>query len=356
MKRGKRAELPGSVLFAVPRFHTNLAVAVSALRDAGCTVHIFATSQNPFEDHRKVVPRIFSGTSTRREVKDAIREATPDLVFIRSCKPVSRFVGEYCRLHRIKAFSYGQSPLGKRASFGRRIARFLDGQPLRRVTPVRGLDPSPSPDPSARYLPWPVSAASVTRVPRRPDGPLRILCIGKLAQPRKNQMLLIDALDSLDNPERIELTLVGALFDGQTEGTSAHYRALVARSQCSTKDMQVRICPNIPYAEMPDLFARHDICVLPSDSEPLGTAPLEAMAYGLVPILSSQCGSAGSVTNGQDGFVVDVHDKIALKSVLTRLCDNPELIERIGNAARETAETELGPGRFLERIVELHAL
>lgn len=347
--------LPRSVLFAVPRFHTNLAIAVRAMREAGCAVHVLTTAQRPIEDHSLVVPVVFSESARRADVTAALRAADPDLVFIRSCKPVSRFVGEYCRIHRIRAFSYGQSPVTARARLGRRIARFLDGQPLRWVTPVRGLDRTIPPDPSAHYLPWPVAAAPVTRILRAPGGPLRILCVGKLGQPRKNQTRLIEALDALDRPEQIELTLAGALSDRASPEASDHYRALVERSRREGRLMPVRILPDVPYPEMPDLYARHDVCVLPSDREPLGTSPLEAMAYGLVPIFSTQCGSAGSVTDGHDGFVVDVHESGALRSLQGRLCDDPQLVARIGEAARETAETELGPRKFVERIAALRA-
>ncbi|WP_424932659.1 glycosyltransferase family 4 protein [Amaricoccus macauensis] len=345
--------LPRSVLFVVPRFHTNLAIAVRALRDAGCAVHVFATAQSPIEDHSLVVPEVFSERARRDDVVAALRAAAPDLVFIRSSKPVSRYVGEYCRLRRIRAYSYGLSPLTVRPRLRRQISRFLDGQPLRRVTPVRGLERDAPPDPKATYLPWPVAAPVEPPEWRSTEGPLRVLCVGKLAQPRKNQHLLVGALDALDRPEDLELTLAGALTDHEAADCPDHYRALVERSRREGRVMPVRIVANVPYAKMPELYSGHDICVLPADREPLGMAPLEAMAFGLVPVFSAQCGSAGSVTDGRDGFVIDMHDPEALRSLLARLCEDRALVAKVGRSAWETARTELGLEAFVARVAAL---
>ena len=67
---------------------------------------------------------------------------------------------------------------------------------------------------------------------------------------------------------------------------------------------------------MPEVYAAHDICILPSFAEPLGTSPVEAMAYGTVPIISAQCGSAGYLTSGRDGFVFDPDDMTSAAEAL----------------------------------------
>jgi glycosyltransferase involved in cell wall biosynthesis len=356
MPPAPRPDLPRSILFVVPRFHTNLAVAVQVLREAGCAVHVFAATSGGIEDHSAVTPRCFPHDTPPGEIRAALRAAAPDLVFIRSCKPLSRVVGRFCLLHRLRAYAYGQSPLTRRSRLGRRIRRFLDGQPLRRVTPARGLSRNLPRDPQAQYLPWPVKArADAGGAPDPHTGPLRILCVGKLAQRRKNQDKLVAALDALDRPDEIRLTLAGSTTSAASGVDRRHLEALVARAQQGPRAFPVRIAHDVPYHEMAGLYAQHHVCVLPSDAEPLGTSPLEAMAHGLVPVFSRQCGSAGCVTDGEDGFVVDVHDPEAMQALFRRLLDDRDVVARVGAAARRTAEADLGAEAFLERIALLCA-
>jgi glycosyltransferase involved in cell wall biosynthesis len=347
--------LPRSVLFVVPRFHTNLAVAARALVEAGSAVHVFAASESPIEDHSVVVPRIFADGAGSGDVAAAIRDAAPDIVFIRSCKPLSKIAGWHCRRHAIRAYAYGQSPLTATPSLGRRMTRWLDGQPLRRVTPVPGLDRAAAKDRLASFLPLPVAAERSAAGPPDPRaGALRFLCVGKLAQPRKNQDRLIAALEALDRPGEIELTLAGS-SSAPSGASRAHCEALLARAAAREGRFPVRILADVPYREMPALYAGHHVCVLPSDAEPLGTAPVEAMAHGLVPIFSDRCGSAGYVTDGRDGFVVDPHDAVAFTGLLRRLLDDRDLVARVGAAARATARGALGTAAFLSRVADLAA-
>jgi glycosyltransferase involved in cell wall biosynthesis len=345
---------PRSVLFVVPRFHTNLAGAVRTLDRAGCRVHVFCLAEGSIEDHSIVMPRIFPASTPAGEIRRAIREAAPDLVFLRGCKPLSRVVGAYCRLRGLRAYSYGLSSVTQRPALGRQIERFLHGQPLRRITPVRGLDASSPADRHARYLPWPVEAvAGVSPAPDPASGPLRILCVGKLSQPRKNQHRLIAALDDLNRPGEISLTLVGSSSAEISGADLQHWRLLSERATEPAGRFPVCIRADVPFAGMPEIYAQHQVCVLPADREPLGMAPLEAMAYGVVPVFSRACGSAGSVTPGEDGFVVDVHDPRAMRELFTRLLDDRDLVRRVGQAARRTAEGPLGPAAFLARIARL---
>jgi glycosyltransferase involved in cell wall biosynthesis len=104
---------------------------------------------------------------------------------------------------------------------------------------------------------------------------------------------------------------------------------------------------------MPALYARADICVLPSLGEPLGTAPVEAMAYGAVPVISTGAGSAGYLTEGRDGLRVDVDEPGALATALHQLVNDAPYRARLAAGARATAEGELGAARFLERLEAL---
>lgn len=79
--------------------------------------------------------------------------------------------------------------------------------------------------------------------------------------------------------------------------------------------------------------------VLLSDFEGLSIALMEAMACGLVPILSRmRSGASDLVINGVNGFIIDGDDVAAFVSVVRALADDAVLWQRMSRAARRTIE------------------
>ncbi len=95
----------------------------------------------------------------------------------------------------------------------------------------------------------------------------------------------------------------------------------------------------VPAAAVPRYLDANDLFVLLSDSEGMSIALLEAMARGLVPIVSAgavrQC---GTVTDGVNGIVVDPADLADVAARIHALAAAPEVRSRLGQAARATAE------------------
>ncbi len=75
-----------------------------------------------------------------------------------------------------------------------------------------------------------------------------------------------------------------------------------------------------------------DIFVLPSVSEPFGIAPLEAMAFGSVAIVSKQSGVAEVVKNA---FVVDFWDVEKTTDIIVELLEEPAKREKIAKAGQK---------------------
>lgn len=87
--------------------------------------------------------------------------------------------------------------------------------------------------------------------------------------------------------------------------------------------------------DIPQLLSAADMFILPSRSEGLPIALLEAMGAGLAVVATRTGGIADLVEVGVTGMLVDPDQPAALASAITRLIDDPALRRRLGQAARE---------------------
>ena len=339
------------VLFVVPRFHTNLAFAVRALRSAGHRVSIFANAASPGEDHSTVAPRLFGDTPRYAAVAEAMVAARPDLCFLRNAVALSRHATVAAARAGIATYRYNQTPVTEHSAWRARLALRLKRLPLRRVTPVRGLDGLAPSDPWATYLPWPVDRVDPTAVRTGTSAPLRLLCVGKFAHPKKNQLDLLHQIERAGLASQIALTLVGSA----PEGRDADRRDYAERVRHAAARIGATLRTNVPFAEMGAIYRAADICVLPSRFEKLGSAPLEAMAHGCVPMISSACGSAGSLTHGVDGVRVDPDRPGAFAEAIANLAADRRGLAALSRGALATAAGDLGWARFVERVETLAA-
>lgn len=90
--------------------------------------------------------------------------------------------------------------------------------------------------------------------------------------------------------------------------------------------------------ERDKLLRRADAFILPSYNEGLPMAMLEAIGYGLPPIVTPVGGIPEVIKDGVNGLLVEPGDKEAISAAITRLVDNAEQRASMGIAARKTAE------------------
>jgi glycosyltransferase involved in cell wall biosynthesis/peptidoglycan/xylan/chitin deacetylase (PgdA/CDA1 family) len=163
-------------------------------------------------------------------------------------------------------------------------------------------------------------------VPDRPPraggrGPVRVLFAGNVNR-RKGVPFLLAAWRALAlPPEQAELVLCGRQF-------------AEAADWVRTAPPGVRFAGF--QADMAPAFADAEIFVLPSLMEGSAKAVYEAMACGLPAIVTPHTGSV--VKDGEDGLVVPAADVGALAAALGRLIADRPLRERLGAAARRTAQ------------------
>jgi glycosyltransferase involved in cell wall biosynthesis len=107
--------------------------------------------------------------------------------------------------------------------------------------------------------------------------------------------------------------------------------------------------------DMPEVLSALDVFVLPSESEGMSNAILEAMAMRLPVVATDVGGAREQMAEGQTGFLVDYPDSAALAAKVTRLLEDPALRERVGSAARERVVAHYSAAGMVRQIEDLYA-
>jgi SAM-dependent methyltransferase len=113
----------------------------------------------------------------------------------------------------------------------------------------------------------------------------------------------------------------------ETEERVRHYFSSAAQGS-------INVRPFIPRAEMPELYAQHDIFVLPSLVEGMPLVLLEAMASGLAVVTTGSSGMTELVEDGHDGLLTIPGDADSLTVAMSTLCGNSQLRHKLGCAAQ----------------------
>ncbi len=96
-----------------------------------------------------------------------------------------------------------------------------------------------------------------------------------------------------------------------------------------------------------------DIFALPSLSEGLSSAILEAMAHSLPIIATAVGGIPELVKDGENGLLVPPRDPSALASAIRQLVENPEECRRMGIRGRERVEEQFTLDRKIRETEQL---
>lgn len=150
------------------------------------------------------------------------------------------------------------------------------------------------------------------------EGPL-VLAVGALI-PRKGQALLIDALPLLPG---VTLALAGNGPDRTALATRAARLGVADR---------VRFLGSVAHEALPGWLAAADVMALPSSSEGLANAWVEAIACG-TPVVITHCGGARELVDRVEAGRIVARDPQAIGAAVAELLAHPPAPENVRAAA-----------------------
>jgi glycosyltransferase involved in cell wall biosynthesis len=177
------------------------------------------------------------------------------------------------------------------------------------------------------------------------DESIVIAFVGRL-HPQKRVAMLLQAL-KLALQQRPDLA-----WQLKLAGTGPLERDLKALADELSIGRQVEFLGHV--ADVGALLDRSDLFVLPSASEGISNALLEAMAHGLPCIVTDIPGNNEVIQNGQNGILVKVDDAQALAGAILGLATDAELRERLGRQARRTVETKYLLASVTAQYIQLY--
>jgi glycosyltransferase involved in cell wall biosynthesis len=154
---------------------------------------------------------------------------------------------------------------------------------------------------------------------QNPAGPLRVLFSGNLT--RRKGAHLLPEIARLAGPD-VEI----------------HYTAGARAGMADPRWVRLHPVGRVPHPEMPALYQRFDVLLLPTVREGMSLALLEAMASGLAVVASDASSNPELVADGIGGFLCPVGEPEAYAAALRKLAADRDRLRRMGAHNRWVVE------------------
>ncbi|WP_100641228.1 glycosyltransferase family 4 protein [Marinobacter salexigens] len=176
-----------------------------------------------------------------------------------------------------------------------------------------------------------------------PKDALVICCTGRNV-PRKGVDDLINALGLLPKETNVHLLLVGDVIENQEIKSLANQSTFADRIHFTGYRN-----------DAPALAAASHVFVLPSKGrEGLPRAVIEAMAYGVAPVVTNVGGMPELVEDGVSGLVVPPEDPESLAAAIARLINDPGLAQKLGASARARIASDFHTSQTVAQTAKLY--
>ena len=362
-------------LFIAPRFHTNFYYVVKTLIDHGHQVDFFVLYQGVSEMHDLVKPislgyssifKWWNGWCNREggkliKTQYELRYGFPPVFYF-----LNLLIKSKANVLIIKDITTSYSILALFSGFllRKRMIVFTQIPKYRKqrrsgsikwlwrlfgvyaITPVLGDKIYKNENDNLIYLPFIVPVDKKPRSYFKSEGRITILCVGKF-QERKNQLLLLQAVNKLKNNFSLKLLLIGQ--DDEVDYFSK-IRTYIIKHKLESI---VEILNNVPWNKMDDYYRNSDVFVLPSYNEAASYSLVEAMSYGLPVLCSNDNGTQFYINQNKNGFVFDSFKVEDLTEKLSQIVSDKNKLIEMGETSKYLIKSFHQPDYFYQKLMEL---
>jgi glycosyltransferase involved in cell wall biosynthesis len=175
---------------------------------------------------------------------------------------------------------------------------------------------------------------------------LKLLWIGRLL-PRKGVLLVSEVMEQLKDYPRISLTIIG---DGEMRN----------HLEQDIKDRglyNVNFLGSVPYEEVKEHYATHDLFLFTSLRDSGGVQLIEAMAYGL-PVVTIKLHGQDAIVNDKVGIKCSANNPKetveALKNAILLLFHDRQKLNKMGVAAFEYARQQTWKNQINKVVTDFY--
>jgi colanic acid/amylovoran biosynthesis glycosyltransferase len=182
------------------------------------------------------------------------------------------------------------------------------------------------------YLPYGVPILDAGSTRKDFARALRILYLGRLEQEQKRVRLFPEILR--------QLCASGMPFHWTIAGAGSERGFLEANLKTASPNQSISFAGSVNYADVPAMLKQHDIYLLASDYEGLPLSLLEAMAQGLVPVVSDLESGIREVVDKSVGLLVPVNEMSGYARAIIHLHEQRDELAAKSAAARMRVQRE----------------
>lgn len=168
------------------------------------------------------------------------------------------------------------------------------------------------------------------------------ISIGNLIKRKRFDLTISAFARFLLKHSRSRLTIIGSGVE------QFKLQKLVSEYQIMDK---VDFLGTVPNCELPSIYAKHHVFVLPSMGESFGVVYAEAAACGL-PIIATDCGGPSDIVNEFNGCIVPLDDVEALTEAMIYIHDNYEKYDQEKISTDTTSK--FGEQVIVDKLVALY--
>ena len=182
-------------------------------------------------------------------------------------------------------------------------------------------------------------------ITQSPSHPVIVLCVGRMVYKKGFDTLIRALAEPTLRDQDVLAVMIG---EGDQK---AEWQAL---AQALGVNDRLRWVGNVPKDKIGLYYNACDVLVNPSVRKPvdgLNVCVLDAMSCGKTVVGSTVAGNPLAIVDGETGFLTAEGDPGALAAALAKLAADPALRQRMGAAARQRIETELGWPPLVQRYL-----